>query len=315
MSLNHDTPAKSAPPAGSGRGTRGDDLHARPSRAAPPTLAGAALKSLELPAEKGDLPSRVVVVPHADGRWVVASDELLGAARALKGAITITVDPAFEHLCPPLTKGELAALAGQVAALGRCKDPLLVWRRDGIFVLLDGHNRLWICLVLLDAGRSIPFALEFQEFADEEEARRATREAQAARRNLSDLAAAYFRGKEYLAMKGSQGGDHKSKSKGHNVTLIGPLNAARQLAAKHKVAERTIKRDGELAAAVDLVADTCGQRANDAIMDRDGRVSQNRVLWLAGNPGTYISGLGTGLVVGAVGGFSPPGPRGVIWHD
>ncbi|HEV3006989.1 MAG TPA: hypothetical protein VGX78_21140, partial [Pirellulales bacterium] len=193
----------------------------------------------------------------------------------------MTIDPAFEHFCPPLTKGEFAALTGQIAALGRCKDPLLVWRRDGIFVLLDGHNRLWICLVLLRAGFPIPFMLEFQELADEDEARRAIREAQAARRNLSDLAAAYFRGKEYLELKGTQGGDHKSKSKGHNVTLIGASNAARQLAAKHKVAERTIKRDGELAIAVDLVVETCGRRAGDAILDREGRVTQNRVLWLA----------------------------------
>ncbi|HEV3004250.1 MAG TPA: hypothetical protein VGX78_07295 [Pirellulales bacterium] len=236
--------------------------------------------ALELPAEKDDLPSRVVISPQADGRWVVAPDGEPGSAAA-KGAITITIDAAFEHLCPPLTKGEFAALAGQIAALGRCKDPLLVWRRGGIFVLLDGHNRLWICLVLLRAGIPIPFTLEFQELADEEEARRAIREAQVARRNLSDLAEAYFRGKEYLALKGPQGGDHKRKSKGHNVTLIGPANAARPLAAKHEVAERTIKRDGELAMAVDLVVETCGRRAGDAILDREGRVTQNRVLWLA----------------------------------
>ncbi|HEV3044075.1 MAG TPA: hypothetical protein VGY52_09410, partial [Roseiarcus sp.] len=280
MPLTLDAPAESAPPPPIGRGSRGKNLDARPSGATPaPT--GAGLEALELPSEKGDLPSQVVIVPQVDGRWVVAAGDAFGAARAVKGAMTITIEPAFEHLCPPLTKGELAALAGQVVALGRCKDPLLVWRRGVVFVLLDGHNRLWICLVLLRAGHPIPFALEIQEFADEQEARRATREAQSARRNLSDLAAAYFRGKEYLALKGTQGGDHKSKSKGHNVTLIPGTNAAALLAQKYEVAERTIKRDGELATAVDLVVETCGRRAGDAIMDRDGGVTCATVLWLA----------------------------------
>jgi hypothetical protein len=135
--------------------------------------------------------------------------------------------------------------------------------------------------VLLAVQRSIPFDIEFRDLPDREAARSAVRAAQDARRNLSDLAAAYFRGKDYVARRGIRGGDRKSKSKGRADTLIELPNIAQRLALEHGVTARTIKRDGDLAIAVDIVVEKCGARARDAIMARDGRITRRRVHRLA----------------------------------
>ncbi len=281
MSLTFDATAESAPPIAIGRDSRGE----RPERASPYsatlTPADAGREGDAPPAKKGDLPSQIHVDPREDGHWVVASGDVRHAALRREGAITITIDPRMERSSPPLTKGEFAALARQISALGRCKDPLLVWRRGAEFVLVDGHNRLWICLLLLAAGRLVPFTIEFRDFPDCDAALAVAREMQTARRNLSDLAAAYYRGKEYVAAKGTRGGDQKGGSKDQSDTSILVENTAQRLALESGVSATTIKRDGNFAVLVDAVADTCGQRAMDAVMNRDGRVTRARVRWLA----------------------------------
>jgi len=52
-----------------------------------------------------------------------------------------------------------------------------------------------------------------------------------------------LRGRRYNRAKKAQGGDHKSKDQ--NDTLI---NTAKKLAKEHGVDERTIRRDGKIAA-------------------------------------------------------------------
>ena len=60
--------------------------------------------------------------------------------RPQKGAVRI--DPEFSALIPPLTPEERTQLEANLVAEG-CRDPLVVWREEGI--LLDGHNRYEIC--------------------------------------------------------------------------------------------------------------------------------------------------------------------------
>jgi len=53
---------------------------------------------------------------------------------------TLTIDPEFKQLIPPLTELEYQQLEANLLADG-CRDPLVVWNG----VLIDGHNRYEIC--------------------------------------------------------------------------------------------------------------------------------------------------------------------------
>jgi len=87
---------------------------------------------------------------------------------------SITLDPEFQSLIPPLSPNELAQLEANIVADG-CRDPLVTW--NGI--LLDGHNRHEIC-----ARLGLPFATSAIELADRNEAIEWIIRNQFGRRNL-----------------------------------------------------------------------------------------------------------------------------------
>lgn len=96
---------------------------------------------------------------------------------------TLTVDPEFRDLIPPLNDEELAMLEESIVTNG-CESPLIVW--DG--VIIDGHNRHAIC-----QKHGIPFAVTEKEFSSREDAMLWMLRNQLGRRNLnsyqrSDLA-------------------------------------------------------------------------------------------------------------------------------
>lgn len=70
-------------------------------------------------------------------------------------------------------------------------------------------------------------------------------------RNLTPEAASLLRGRLYNRAKKAHGGDRRSESSGQNAHLIEPERTAERLAKAHDVDERTIRRDGEFADAVE----------------------------------------------------------------
>lgn len=98
---------------------------------------------------------------------------------------TLTIDPEFRDLIPPLNDEELAMLEESIVANG-CESPLIVW--DGVIV--DGHNRYAVC-----QKHSIPFAVTEKEFSSREDAMLWMLRNQLGRRNLNS----YQRGE--LALK------------------------------------------------------------------------------------------------------------------
>ena len=74
-----------------------------------------------------------------------------------------TIDPEFRSLIPPPSAEELAQLEANLLA-GGCRDPLVVWRGQGL--LLDGHNRHTICV-----RHGIPFDIVEVDLSDRDAAR------------------------------------------------------------------------------------------------------------------------------------------------
>ena len=98
---------------------------------------------------------------------------------------TLTIDPEFRDLIPPLNDDELAMLEESIIANG-CESPLIVWNG----VIVDGHNRHAIC-----QKHCIPFAVTEKEFGSCEDAMLWMLRNQLGRRNLNS----YQRGE--LALK------------------------------------------------------------------------------------------------------------------
>jgi ParB-like chromosome segregation protein Spo0J len=91
---------------------------------------------------------------------------------------TLTIDPEFESLMPPLTKGEYEELLESIKA-NKCRDPLIVWRDHD--TILDGHHRYKICEEL-----NLPFKTVEVKFADRTEAKIWMIKNQRGRRNLKE---------------------------------------------------------------------------------------------------------------------------------
>lgn len=155
----------------------------------------------------------------------------------------IIVDSEFSALIPPLSAEERQQLEENIVEHGGARDPLVVWAAAGKFTLLDGHNRYEICTRL-----GVPFDIHEMRFKSRDEAADWIDRNQLGRRNLDPRAMSLLRGRIYNRTKGKQGGDKKSI--GQNVRLI---DNASTLAAEHGVTEKTIRRDGKFAEAVEAL--------------------------------------------------------------
>ena len=166
----------------------------------------------------------------------------------------IIVDSEFESMIPPLEPLEFCQLEQNIISHG-CIDPLVVWKEEGI--LLDGHNRKRIC-----EANGIDYAIVELSFATREQAFDWVDKNQLGRRNLTPEQASLLRGRIYNRVKSSKGGDRKSK--GHNVPLID--RASEAVAKQLGVNEKTVRRDGEYAEAVDKlgIAPSIAKREIDA---------------------------------------------------
>lgn len=74
--------------------------------------------------------------------------------RLTKELRTLTIDPGFRDLIPPLSDTEGRMLEESIVANG-CESPLIVWNNT----IVDGHNRYEIC-----QKHSIPFAVIEKDF-------------------------------------------------------------------------------------------------------------------------------------------------------
>jgi N6-adenosine-specific RNA methylase IME4 len=98
-----------------------------------------------------------------------------GQGRAFFIMNTITIDPEFKALIPPLAPEEYAQLEANILQDG-CRDPLVTWQGT----LIDGHNRHAIC-----TKNGIEFETVEMEFESRAHVRVWMRDNQGGRRNLS----------------------------------------------------------------------------------------------------------------------------------
>ena len=154
----------------------------------------------------------------------------------------IVIDPEFAARIPPLALEERKQLETNIIEHGGARDPLVMWNRKGKLVVLDGHNRYEICTRL-----GLPFDIHELSFTARDKAADWIARNQLGRRNLTPDQMTLLRGRRYNRAKMSHGGEREAS--GQNVHL----KTAESLAAEHGVNEKTIRRDGEFAAAVETL--------------------------------------------------------------
>jgi hypothetical protein len=187
---------------------------------------------------------------------------------------TLKVNKAFQALIPLQSKGELLALEESIKAEG-CRDPLLIWKDHN--VVLDGHTRRELSM-----RNKKHVKVKEVELVDEKAAIAYILQIQRQRRNLTREAMSYFRGAEYTLLKEPRGGKRESMAKGQTDPL--PSTAAK-LAAKYGVSEKTIKRDGRFAEAIDqIVAEYGDPEIQRKLLSADVRLTQGAVSVLLKTP-------------------------------
>ncbi len=162
---------------------------------------------------------------------------------------SIAIDPEFQKRIPPISAEEKALLTESLEREG-CRDPLIVAKLPGPNgekarpVLLDGHNRKAICE---DLGRAVHFVV-LESITTREEALAWIDANQLGRRNLSDNALRVIRGRLYNREKVGAGERPDAVAEGghgdHQKT-------AERIGDRLGVSEKTIRRDGNLAIAVE----------------------------------------------------------------
>ena len=157
----------------------------------------------------------------------------------------IKIDAEFSALIPPLSTEERQQLEENITEHGGARDPLVVWASKGTLTLLDGHNRYEICTRL-----GLPFDIHELRFKDRDEAEDWIDRNQLGRRNLDARQMSLLRGRRYNRAKKDAGG---RAGRDFGADKMSTPNTAEALAAEHGVDEKTIRRDGKFAEAVETL--------------------------------------------------------------
>ena len=157
----------------------------------------------------------------------------------------------LKELIKPLQDEEYEQLKANILQNG-CQDTIKIWQtfenvvnpdndsNEEIFVLVDGHNRFNIC-----NDNNIPYNISIMNFDALEDVKSFMIDLQLGRRNVNLLEVSYYRGLQYNRFKWiglQQENDEDSKK---TAVAIGQ---------KYNVDERTIRRDGQFAEGLEMLA-------------------------------------------------------------
>jgi len=200
-----------------------------------------------------------------------------------RGIVKLIINHAFKNLLPSLSEEEHDGLRSSIHAEG-CRDPLVVWRGQ----IIDGHNRYEIC-----ESEGIDFSVVEMEFADDDAAMDWIDKNQIARRNLTPDDFRLAVGRRYNRTKKDA---HAGVNQHSSVTDKMSTTTAETIAAESGVDERTVRRAGKLADAVESVQHNepeIAAQGRPAVIDRAKEILKPHVANNSGDnewytPKTYV---------------------------
>ena len=199
---------------------------------------------------------------------------------------SIQIDAEFRDLCPALSFEESAQLRDNILSDGEFREPLIVWKSQGI--LVDGHNRFHVWRNLTDEQRQRIAAPRIKqlEFSDRDAVHDWIINNQIGRRNVAPSQRAYLVGKLYNSQKRDRtlnltnAPNTVNSSKYQNDTSGG---TAERLAGNIGMSPAQIKRDAKYAAAVDTLSKNLGPEVKNELLNAK-KISKDRAVEIAALP-------------------------------
>jgi len=154
----------------------------------------------------------------------------------------LVILPEIQRRLLPLRPEELAELERSVLEEG-IRDPLVVWRRNGQLILVDGHHRYELA-----KKHGLSFQVVEREFRDLDEVLIWIDRNQLGRRNLTDHQRSIIVGRLYKTMKQNPILNLKPFQKDRVCklhTLRGSVATARAIAEQIGVNESTVRRSAQ----------------------------------------------------------------------
>lgn len=199
----------------------------------------------------------------------------------------IRIDKEFQALCPALSYEEAAQLRDNILSDGEFREPLIVWKSEGI--LIDGHNRFNVWRNLTDEQRQRIAAPRIKQidFADRQEAHDWIINNQIGRRNVSPRQRAYLVGLLYQSEKRNVADNFKKPEfdsevpKEQNVPL--GVTTAERIGQEVGLSHMQVKRDAKFQEAVDTLVANVGPEVKNEILTSKA-ISKDRVVEIAALP-------------------------------
>jgi hypothetical protein len=184
--------------------------------------------------------------------------------------VVVVIDEEFRKRLRPQTEQERAVMERNLL-----RDHFIVvtvWAIRSRRVVLDGHRGLATCL-----RHGIPVLLREVNLRDRAAARRWIDDNQRGRRNLTREEAAYTVGTLYNQTKLPHGGSRTGRG---SSAKNWHLKTADALAKRYHVAASTVRNAADYAAAVDKIAQACGDGPKQLILGGDSGLTQKDVIEL-----------------------------------
>ncbi|QDV18733.1 hypothetical protein Pan153_33940 [Gimesia panareensis] len=191
----------------------------------------------------------------------------------------IKIDDDFKTLCPELQSDELRRLRENIIKDGEFREPVIVWRSEGI--LIDGHNRLSVWGGMTDEERQRIAAprIKLIDFDSRGAVHNWIISNQLGRRNLDQKQKSYLVGKWYQAEKKEP---HRPANK-KGDTLSPLMKTSEKIAEKTGQSPRQVNRDAQFTEAVDTLVSNIGPEVKAELLT-DKKIGKARVVEIAALP-------------------------------
>jgi hypothetical protein len=207
----------------------------------------------------------------------------------------IIIDEEFERILPKLEKQSSAQLEEGILQFG-CLMPLVLW--NGI--LIDGHNRYEIL-----QRHGLPFNTISMEFNSRDEVIAWIIETQIQRRNLNQLQLSYYRGMSYELEKKVVGNMSKRNQQKVECAQNGHIpenefiqgSTAKRLAEHYNVSRNTIRRDAQVARAINIIGEKNPEIKID-ILSGEIRISRKQLQEMASGTPEQVDTVITQIIDG-----------------
>lgn len=168
-------------------------------------------------------------------------------ASKLQNKITdnIRIYEEFKEFIAPLSEEEIIRLENNILQEG-IRDPLMLWKNEDEYVLIDGHNRYAIA-----QKHGLDFPYKTMEFNDKEEVEIWMVNNQLGRRNISSIQRKYLLGQKYETEKRMYGTNR------FTMLLEGQQDKGKtkeKIAQEENISESTVMRAAQLYRAINTIA-------------------------------------------------------------